>query len=449
MTKWLREDLVVNATLRDIFTSERCLDRRGAAHKFIDGVDPIEGKHLYNCVRENGLARTLEVGCAMGTSALYFCQAFADGRGGAHVAIDPNQDTQYKSIARANVGARGLAAHFRVLREPSDLAMPRLLARGARFDLVFVDGWHTFDFTLLDMFYAERLLVPNGLLLLDDIQHKGVQKTLKYVRTNYCHEGGSLGHRGHARGHDDGDVSQDQGRHAHVGLPQEPPVRRARRPPRGRPRSPCRSLVNSRVGLRAAESPALPDRASRRPVGASCPRGAHRRRGGGVGSSESRYGIDGQRRACPRRRRWRRGARRACARARRAPRARAVSRPARCRRPRRRGARRRRHARRGRDRELVGEAAAAAASAPVAASAAVAPAAIAAARSASPKRALAEPRRPPARSPRWRRAPRRYSAASAAGACAPAAWRGRRASGAFGRPRGHGHGAARRRRSRR
>ena len=42
------------------------------------------------------------------------------------------------------------------------------------------------------MFYAERLLVPNGLLMLDDIQHKGVQKTLKYVRTNYCHEGGSL-----------------------------------------------------------------------------------------------------------------------------------------------------------------------------------------------------------------------------------------------------------------
>ena len=192
VTKWLREDLVVNATLRDIFTSERCLDRRGAAHKFIDGVDPIEGKHLYNCVRENGLARTLEVGCAMGTSALYFCQAFADGRGGAHVAIDPNQDTQYKSIARANVERAGLAAHFRVLREPSYLAMPRLLARGARFDLVFVDGWHTFDFTLLDMFYAERLLVPNGLLLLDDIQHKGVQKTLKYVRTNYCHEGGSL-----------------------------------------------------------------------------------------------------------------------------------------------------------------------------------------------------------------------------------------------------------------
>jgi hypothetical protein len=42
-----------------------------------------------------------------------------------------------------------------VLREPSFLAMPRLLARGAKFDLVFVDGWHTFDFTLLDMFYAE------------------------------------------------------------------------------------------------------------------------------------------------------------------------------------------------------------------------------------------------------------------------------------------------------
>lgn len=33
----------------------------------------------------------------------------------------------------------------------------------------------------------QRLLVINGLLLLDDIQHKGVQKTLKYIRTNYPH----------------------------------------------------------------------------------------------------------------------------------------------------------------------------------------------------------------------------------------------------------------------
>lgn len=65
------------------------------------------------------------------------------------------QDTQYHSIARANIERAGLARHFRVLREPSFLAMPRLLARGAKFDLVFVDGWHTFDFTLLDMFYAE------------------------------------------------------------------------------------------------------------------------------------------------------------------------------------------------------------------------------------------------------------------------------------------------------
>ena len=44
--KWLREDLMVNPTLRNIFRTERVTDQTGQEHKFMDGVNPIEGKHL-------------------------------------------------------------------------------------------------------------------------------------------------------------------------------------------------------------------------------------------------------------------------------------------------------------------------------------------------------------------------------------------------------------------
>ena len=41
------------------------------------------------------------------------------------------------------------------------------------FDFIFIDGWHTFDYTLVDMFYADRLLRIGGYLLIDDALHSG------------------------------------------------------------------------------------------------------------------------------------------------------------------------------------------------------------------------------------------------------------------------------------
>jgi len=57
----------------------------------------------------------------MGTSALYICQAFADNgfKSALHTAVDPNQDTQYKSIGRNHVKRAGLESTFALMHEPS------------------------------------------------------------------------------------------------------------------------------------------------------------------------------------------------------------------------------------------------------------------------------------------------------------------------------------------
>jgi predicted O-methyltransferase YrrM len=72
------------------------------------------------------------------------------------------------------------------------LALPKLVAdvrsgKEGKFDMVFIDGWHTFDYTLLDFFYADLLLKKNGVIMIDDIKHKGPAKTLKYILSNYPH----------------------------------------------------------------------------------------------------------------------------------------------------------------------------------------------------------------------------------------------------------------------
>ena len=50
---------------------------------------------------------------------------------------------------------------------------------------MFIDGWHTFDYTLVDFFYADLMLEINGIICVDDICHKSVTKCIKYIRTNY------------------------------------------------------------------------------------------------------------------------------------------------------------------------------------------------------------------------------------------------------------------------
>jgi hypothetical protein len=46
---------------------------------------------------------------------------------------------------------------------------------------------HLCDYTLVDMFYADLLLRVGGVILLDDIRHKGVAAAFSYISSNYTH----------------------------------------------------------------------------------------------------------------------------------------------------------------------------------------------------------------------------------------------------------------------
>jgi len=40
--------------------------------------------------------------------------------------------------------------------------LPRLLESGKKIDFAYIDGWHTFDYTLLDWCYIDRQDAPPG-----------------------------------------------------------------------------------------------------------------------------------------------------------------------------------------------------------------------------------------------------------------------------------------------
>jgi predicted O-methyltransferase YrrM len=127
----------------------------------------------------------LEIGLAYGVSALAIAEALISrGRSrAAHLIIDAFQDhfhdTGWKAIEKA-----GLAEVCSLLRERSQLALPRLLGEGLVADAAFVDGSHIFHNVFVDLFYLREIVRPGGLVILDDCEWASVATAVRYFELN-------------------------------------------------------------------------------------------------------------------------------------------------------------------------------------------------------------------------------------------------------------------------
>ena len=96
--------------------------------------------------------------------------------------IDAFQDrfgeAGWDALARA--GVEGMC----VLRERSQLALPRLVTEGFVADAAFVDGSHLFHNVFVDLFFLRELVRPGGVVILDDCQRPSVATAVRYFETN-------------------------------------------------------------------------------------------------------------------------------------------------------------------------------------------------------------------------------------------------------------------------
>jgi predicted O-methyltransferase YrrM len=175
--------------IEEIHASQRVTGRSGAALRLHSAIDPEEGLFLEGIIRgDSSVARTLEVGCAYGLSSLHICKALRGRPGAKHTILDPFQNSQWDGAGIRNLEEAGVD-YFEWVEELSEIALPRILSEEEGcFDLVFIDGWHTVDHTLLDCFYATRLLRNGGYLVVDDILLPPVRRALAYVSTYPCYK---------------------------------------------------------------------------------------------------------------------------------------------------------------------------------------------------------------------------------------------------------------------
>jgi predicted O-methyltransferase YrrM len=171
----------MNPIIDEIYETKTVRDSLGNEYPLLAEVDSAEGDFLYRLISsDRSVTKTLEVGCAYGLSSLHICEALRDRPGVSHVIIDPKQTSVWHDIGVSHL-KRAQIDFFRFIYEPSELAMPDLLRNQPEsFDLIFIDGWHTFDHTMLDLFYANRLIRIGGYIVIDDCTWQAVSAAVSY-----------------------------------------------------------------------------------------------------------------------------------------------------------------------------------------------------------------------------------------------------------------------------
>jgi predicted O-methyltransferase YrrM len=174
-------------------------------------VSAEEGFALQKLIRLYKPRVTLEVGLAYGVSALFICEALAEVKGEKHIVIDPYQlgvrsldfiagpshtmRVGFDGLGLANLDRAGYTRLVEYHNEPSYRALPALEAAGQRIDFAFIDGWHTFDYVMVDFFYVDRMLRVGGIMVLDDTGYPAIRKLARYIATHrsYSAVGGGAG----------------------------------------------------------------------------------------------------------------------------------------------------------------------------------------------------------------------------------------------------------------
>jgi len=147
-------------------------------------ISEKEGEWLQEIISEVRPKVSLEIGLAYGISSLFICEALAKVRAERHIIIDPNQHQRFKGIGLLNLRRAGYEKIVEFHEARSFQVLPKLEADGVRIDFAFIDGWHTFDYVMVDFFYIDKMLRVGGVVAFDDLSYPSIRKLCRYILTN-------------------------------------------------------------------------------------------------------------------------------------------------------------------------------------------------------------------------------------------------------------------------
>ena len=180
---------VPNTVLRQMLAAGEFRDGEGASHSLHSHLGVEHANALYRTVLQQGATNALEIGMAFGVSTLAMLTALDQtGTSARLISVDPNQTADWRQLGRYNVSRAGLSHRHELREQPDYLALPEMVSQGIVIDVAYVDGWHTFDYVLLDFFYIDKLLPVGGVIGFNDCGFRSVGHVLRFVRSHRKYE---------------------------------------------------------------------------------------------------------------------------------------------------------------------------------------------------------------------------------------------------------------------
>ena len=181
--------LFLDATLKYacVFTPE------GEYRRLTSHTRQSEHAEIRKRLLQTNAKDTLEVGFAYGTSALVFAEHHQRMKnpGISHTVIDPNQygtgEGHWEGLGAENLKRVGFikGRNWRLVEKSSTDGLPELSKKLKNLDVALIDGYHLFDYTLLDVFYCLKMLRVGGVLIVDDKKMRAIKAVAKYVLRAY------------------------------------------------------------------------------------------------------------------------------------------------------------------------------------------------------------------------------------------------------------------------
>jgi len=151
----------------------------------VAGIDETSQQILKDYIHKYNCKKILEVGMADGMSTIAILEAL-NGEGSL-TSIDPYQSTFWSNNGIKNIKNLNLDKNHTLIQNFDYVALPELLSKGEKYDLIFIDGSHIFDNVIHNNFYCDMLLKVGGILINDDMWMPAIKKAYSYIEKNYPH----------------------------------------------------------------------------------------------------------------------------------------------------------------------------------------------------------------------------------------------------------------------
>jgi predicted O-methyltransferase YrrM len=173
---------VPNPVLAEIYATSSVTDDGGNRVALHGNISIAHANALYRTVRALRPRAVIEIGMAFGVASLAIASALDEcGSGGQLISIDPNQSRHWRNIGVLNIHRTGFDGRHRLIERLDYLALPELLSERQAIQFAYIDGWHTFDYALLDFFYIDKMLTTGGIVAFNDCALPSVRRVMRFV----------------------------------------------------------------------------------------------------------------------------------------------------------------------------------------------------------------------------------------------------------------------------